>query len=241
MSPRGTKKIDVSLRDSRKWFILPVLSLHVLIGCVESSTPPTGDADVDDSGMNDGDVDGGAAEVCIKLDPETRSAEHDIDVTVALRSADVYFLSETARQTGAVGLDGAPLVQSISSNGSGYSDELVNVIEALARETPLDVGAFALDLPGDDIDASALIERIEPLHGDPASGVTSIESDMFRGVTPGTSLTFRLHVNGDTIPAPDTTQVVPAVVGFRAGEVALIEELLIRIEVPGFDGVEVCP
>jgi hypothetical protein len=149
-------------------------------------------------------------------------------------------LETIARRTGAVDSDGVPLVYSISPSGVGLGDEVVHGIETLALRVPVDVDAIAVDVPGDDLDATTLVQRIVAVSADPPTGVSGIEGDTFFDAMPGTRLRYRLEVHVDVSPIPARTTLYPVLIRFRADEVSVLDERVVYIEVPGLDGREAC-
>jgi predicted small lipoprotein YifL len=149
-------------------------------------------------------------------------------------------LEQLARATGAVDTDGVPLVYSVSSSGTGLDIEVVRGIESLALRVPLDVDAVSLDWPGDDLDATILIERIEAVSADPPAGVDRIEGNTFYNAQPGTRLAFRVYVDVSVIPRPPTVRVYPVIVRIRGNRVSVLREETLYIAVPGLDGTTGC-
>ena len=133
-------------------------------------------------------------------------------------------LVEMARRTGAVDDSGSPLVYSISPTGVGLDQEVVRGLEALALRVPVDVDAIVLDVPGDDLDATVLVERVVALRAVPPNGVSRIEGDTFHDVLPGTRITFALEVRVDVIPTPPRTRLYPVLVRFRANRGSVLRE-----------------
>ena len=85
-------------------------------------------------------------------------------------------LEATVIATGAVDLDGIPIMYDIGYSGDGLSTGVVDSIEMLATRVPFDVDTFTEDDPGDPlgIDATCFIRRIIPLRW---FGPTGIEND----------------------------------------------------------------
>jgi hypothetical protein len=130
--------------------------------------------------------------------------------------------TDAATGTGSVGADGAPLAFTIPGNGTGLGDQVVEAIEHLAGQVPMDIRAVAVDVdegPADLVDATVFVDRLEPnVEGgvaDPADaarvcvgGLAVIDADgdgldeTFDDVLPGTIVCF------DIVPRRNTT--VPA-------------------------------
>ncbi len=149
-------------------------------------------------------------------------------------------LGEVSRRTGAVDSEGNPLVYSVSPSGNGLDEEVVRGIESLALRVPLDVDAVVLDWPGDDLDATILVDRVVAVRADPPTGVSRIEGDTFYDALPGTRLFFTLYVDTSVIPTPPTSQVYPVIVQIRGNRVSVLREEVINIAVPGLDGSTGC-
>ncbi|HJK97959.1 MAG TPA: hypothetical protein RMF84_12090 [Polyangiaceae bacterium LLY-WYZ-14_1] len=104
-------------------------------------------------------------------------------------------LRAIARDTGALDRSGDPLVINIGASGDRVGQGVVDAIELLASEVPLDVDAVIRDVGGDAFDATAFIEDLRVLRADPASGAERIEGPRAIGTVPGTRLTFGLTVD----------------------------------------------
>jgi hypothetical protein len=161
-----------------------------------------------------------------------------IGISSALDGED--HLQVVARQTGAVDNDDTPLVYSISSSGTGLDESVVQGIESLARRVPLDVDAIAIDVGGDDLDATILVQEVIALRADPPTGVDRIEGNMFYNALPGTVLTFGLVIRVDVIPMPEHTTLYPVMIRVRGNQVSVLREVIVYIEVPGLDGADLC-
>ena len=149
-------------------------------------------------------------------------------------------LQEVARRTGAVDTDGQPLVYTVSPSGSGLDIEVVRGIESLALRVPLDVDAVVMDFPGNDLDATILVEEVVAVRADPPSGVSRIEDATFFDALPGTQLFFTLHIDVSVIPRPPTVRVYPVIVRIRGNRVSVLREVIVYIAIPGLDGTTGC-
>jgi hypothetical protein len=161
-------------------------------------------------------------------------------IGIASENEAVPYLEEVGRRTGAVDHDGNPLVYEISNDGTGLDETIVGGIESLARRVPIDVDAIVLDVSGDDLDATVLVQAVIALRADPPSGVDRIEGNTFYQAMPGTLLTFRLRIDVSVIPIPDHTTLYPVLVRVRGNRVTVLLERVIYIEVPGRDGADLC-
>jgi hypothetical protein len=149
-------------------------------------------------------------------------------------------LEEVARRTGTVDRDDALLVYSISPDGTGLDETIVEGIESLARRVPLDVTATIEDVGGDELDATVLVQELVAARAEPTSGVSGIEGSAFYQALPGTTLTFTLRLDVSVIPVPDHTTLYPLMLSVRGNRVAKFLDAVISIEVPGRDDVDLC-
>jgi hypothetical protein len=116
-------------------------------------------------------------------------------------------LNETAIATGAVDLEGNPLVFDIGSNGENLDTQVVDAVEILATKVPFDVDTYTRDMPDgymdpgwEEVDATCFIKKRIPQPGwDPPPGYTADEAVAFYDqsafylVLPGTQITFRVQ------------------------------------------------
>lgn len=145
-------------------------------------------------------------------------------------------LRALSTDTGSVDADGNPLFFDIGGRGERIGDEIVGAVQFVASEVPLDVDAFASDIPGDGVDASEVLRDVRAVSADPMSNVERIDGASFLGVIPGTSLVFEIVFDATTLAPSPTRRVFPARITFRAGRSRLgVRE--IDIVVPGDDGL----
>lgn len=154
----------------------------------------------------------------------------------ALSDSPMPHLRAAASATGAVA-NGELLAIDIGGDGSGVGEGIVSAITRLAEGTLLDVDAIVEDVPGDEFDARDLVESIRPLEAVPASGVREITGDSFLGVVPGTSVTFRVQVNAESVPPSSETLRIPARVLFRAFGRSRLDRREILLVIPGMTAV----
>jgi hypothetical protein len=184
-----------------------------------------------------------------EVDPAPHQYEEAVDALVArdirvfgLGARDVgrdsphEHLRRLARDTGTVDGAGQPFFQDIGSRGDRVGSSIVDAIQQLASGLLLDVDAVVQDVPGDAIDARALVTRVRPRSADPPGGVRAIEPDRFLGVEPGTRVTFEAEVDVSSLPPSDSTRRVPARIIFRAFGRSRVGEQDVIIVVPGIDG-----
>ena len=122
--------------------------------------------------------------------------------------------TDVCTATASVDFTGAPLAFTIPNDGTGLGDQVIDAIELLASQVPMDISAVAADVdegPGDAVDATVFVDHIEPNlvggvadPGDPARvcvGGLAVEDlapgdtipDLFVDVLPGTIVCFDIH------------------------------------------------
>lgn len=151
----------------------------------------------------------------------------------------VQDMRETGIALGTIDVDGNPLVFDIGDDGSGLDETVVDSVKTLANRVRFDVDAVVEDVPGDPYDGRDLIQAIRPLSADPADGVQSIDETAFRGVIPGTHVTFSVTVRNDVIPRGPEPIVVPVRIIFRGNFRTTLEALNVDIVIPALNG-EAC-
>ena len=145
-------------------------------------------------------------------------------------------LRAIAADTGAIAGDGSPLAFDIGGTGRGVDSNVVRAVQRLAEGTPLDVDAIVEDVPGDGIDAAALVRRVRPLQAVPADGVASIGETQFVGVVPGTEVTFEVEIDASELePMPETRRARARLI-FRAFERSRLGRIDLEFLIPGTDG-----
>ncbi|MCH2109871.1 MAG: hypothetical protein MK135_11105 [Polyangiaceae bacterium] len=126
-----------------------------------------------------------------------------------------------AELTGSVDAEGEPLIFATKREemkGASGAQLVQSAIETLAAQTPLDLQAVARDLPGDDVDATQFIERIEAdgegEKADPrdamricVGGLSTFtgadgSASGFSGVAPGTPVCFTIIVAQNEVVPP---------------------------------------
>ncbi len=156
-------------------------------------------------------------------------------------------MTEWARLTGTVDAAGTPLVFTIGSDGSGLTDSIADAIARLATETPQDISTRAQDgrdIPErtPNIDATTMIKEIVPAAAFDAAGI-ELTADVlarddrnFYGVTPGTTVEFRVRFLNDTVPPLTTAQIFLAKIIVVGNGVADLDEREVIIVVPAGSG-----
>ncbi len=148
-------------------------------------------------------------------------------------------LVAVARDTGAVRLDGSPIVLDIGTDGSSLSRDAVDAVRALVDEVPIDVDALVEDYPGDALDALMFVRGIETVSATPADGAIRL-GDRFVDVRPGTRVTFRvLLANGSIERGPEPITYRMTIV-LRGDGVTRLSQTVVDVVIPSADG-EGCP
>lgn len=153
------------------------------------------------------------------------------------RPSPIGHLRALAIDTGSLDASGEPLVFDIGSGGNLIGDRIVQAVQFVASEVPLDVDAVAEDLPGDTVDANDVLRGVIAVSADPPSNVDRIEGSSFFGVIPGTALTFELIVDASGLPPSSERRVYGARIIFRASGRSRLEVRELEIVVPGTDGI----
>jgi len=129
--------------------------------------------------------------------------------------------TQIATDTGAVDVMGNPLVFSVDGSGSGLGSQVIDAINILANQVPLDISAVGHDDTSDLVDATVFIDRIVPntVGGEPdpldptivcVGGLATADSDgdtvadMFDNVLPGTAVCFDIYPARNMTVEPTT-------------------------------------
>lgn len=145
-------------------------------------------------------------------------------------------LRQLAADTRSLDRGGAPLFFDIGSRGDRIGEEIVEAVQFIASEVPLDVDAIAQDRPGDSVDASVILRGVRALRASPPENVRRIEGASFFGVVPGTRLTFGLVLDASGLEPSPTRRVFPVRILFRASGRSRLEVRDVDVVVPGADG-----
>jgi hypothetical protein len=148
-------------------------------------------------------------------------------------------LRNIAMDTGAIGLDGQPLVFDVGRRGENLGTEVVSAIETFAAAIEFDVDTLLLDPdPRDGIDPRDFVDAVLAIRAIPADGVASIEREagVFRGVVSGTDLLFQLRLRNDAIVPGPTARRFRLEIIFRGDGRTRLDRRIIDIVIPGADG-----
>ncbi|MBI5491118.1 MAG: hypothetical protein HY905_27550, partial [Deltaproteobacteria bacterium] len=154
-------------------------------------------------------------------------------------------MQATVVATGAVDLDGIPLIYDIGSNASGLGTGVVDAIEMLATRVPFDVDTFTEDDPGDPlgVDATCFIRRIIPLRwigptgieNDPESAAGMDESTFYE-VLPGATVEFTVQFqNVGCFAGDEYARVFLATIVVQGDHVTRLDERVVLIIVPAIE------
>ncbi len=152
--------------------------------------------------------------------------------------------------TGAVDSTGSPLIYVIPHDGTGLGTEVVNAVETLVEQVPIDISAQARDHTADTVDATQFIDRVvantvggvadprDPTKVCPGSlpvedtdGDT--EPDLFVDILPGTNVCFDIHAaRNETVEATADPQVFIAFIDVVADDVTVLDTRAVFFLVP---------
>lgn len=148
-------------------------------------------------------------------------------------------LDAIARDTGAVGATGAPLVLDIGSGGERLSESVVDAIEILASVIEFDIDTRLSDPdPGDAVDPRDFVDAVLAIRAEPPEGAGEIDRDagVFRRVRTGTRVLFQLRLRNDAVAPGEGPQRFRLEIIFRADMRTRIGSTIVEIVVPGRDG-----
>jgi hypothetical protein len=158
-----------------------------------------------------------------------------------------------ASGTGSVDASGGPLVHDVASSGSGLGAQIVDAIEILAQQVPVELTAVLRDDLSDLVDTVAeFVDHVEPSvvggYHDPrdptivcAGGLLVDDRhapldgtpDTFTEVLPGTPVCFDVHVKQNwTVPATSEPQVFLMELDVVANDVTVVNTARIYFLVP---------
>jgi hypothetical protein len=162
-------------------------------------------------------------------------------------------MEEVATGTGSVDVDGNPLVFVINPLGTGVGEQVVEAVETLATQVPIDISAEAVDRvdgPGDTVDATVFIQRIVPSEAggvadprDPTrvcvGGLETTDADAdtwadaFVDVLPGVVVCFDIFAASNvTVPPAREPQLFTADVNVLGDRVTILDTRLVYFIVP---------
>ena len=154
-------------------------------------------------------------------------------------------MEATVVATGAIDMDGQPLIFNVGASGELLSTSVVDAIEMLATRVPFDVDTYTEDDPTDPlgIDATCFIRRIIPLEWygptgvahDPAAAAGMDESTFYE-VLPGTQVTFTVQFqNVGCFEGDEMMRAFRAIIVVQGDHVARLDERIVLIIVPAIE------
>jgi hypothetical protein len=146
---------------------------------------------------------------------------------------------QLARDTGAIDALGEPLVFSIGSSGTDLVARVLEAVGTIGDGLATNIDLYVTDpVPGDAIDAVALVSEIIPLRAEPASGIDGIDvaDARFLGVRGATRVIYSLEVRTDLVVQRATPQEILLDVHFRGDGGVELGVQRLRFVVPAFDG-----
>ena len=154
-------------------------------------------------------------------------------------------MEATTIATGAIDMDGRPLVFDVGYDGALLSTSVVDAIEMIATRVPFDVDTYAEDDPTDPlgIDATCFIRRIIPLEWygptglahDPAAAA-GLDESTFYEVLPGTQVKFTVQFqNVGCFEGDEMMRAFRAIIVVQGDHVARLDERIVLIIVPAVE------
>lgn len=151
----------------------------------------------------------------------------------------VAHLQSIARDTGAVGEDGAPIWVDIGTSGERLDTGVIDVVRTLVEETPIDVDVLVEDWPFDSVDALDFVAGVSTAGATPRSGATD-RGDRYEGVRPGTRVRFRVALANETFPRGPEPQSYYLTIVLRGDGVTRLRETVVEVVIPSLGG-DGCP
>lgn len=140
-----------------------------------------------------------------------------------------------ARDTGAVGPRGEPLVFNIGTDASGLDRQVIEAVRTLVDDVPIDIDLLVEDVPGDPLDATTFVRRVLALSAEPPDGATNL-GDRFADVRPGTRVTFSVELQNELIPPSPLEQRYRMRIVLRGDGVTRLTETVVEVVIPGMMG-----
>jgi hypothetical protein len=145
-------------------------------------------------------------------------------------------LNAIARNTGAVTPSGAPIVFDIGRDGSRLDTGVVESVQTLVEEVPIDIDLVVEDVPDDGFDALEFVRAVETLRSAPSDGAID-RGDRFDRVLPGTRVFFRVLLQNESIPRRSTPQFYFLRIVFRGDGVTRLSTATVKIVIPSEEGM----
>jgi len=173
-----------------------------------------------------------------------------ITVVAGGESTALSHATQMSTDTGAVDVGGSPLVYTTAYDGTGLGSEIVDGIETMAYQVPLDISRLIRDDDTDIVDATQFIDRVVPnvVGGVPdpvdptlicvgglevADMDSDTDIDTFVDILPGTPVCFDIFVlQNNTVPPTDEPQVFKAYVDVIGDGITVLSTRCIYFLVP---------
>jgi hypothetical protein len=179
--------------------------------------------------------------------PHTYSEARDALDRLSIRVMGLYSgngegrgdLVAIARDTGALGSDGSPLVFDIGERGSSLSTSVVEAIRTLADVIEFDVDTVLVDPDlSDSVDPRDFVEEVIPIRAEPMDRIRAIDraTGRFLGVRAGTRVYYQLRLRAGLVSPTREPQRYLLEIVFRGDARTRLGSLIIEIVIPGEDG-----
>jgi hypothetical protein len=147
-------------------------------------------------------------------------------------------LQTVARDSGAVSPSGEPVVFDIGSDGRNLDTGVIDAVETLVDEVPIDIDVLVEDVEGDPFDATMFVEEVVALRAVPRDGAVN-RGDRFDGVRPGTRVTFSILLQNDLLPPAMEARSYLMRIVLRGDRATRLQTTIVQIVIPGVRG-ETC-
>lgn len=151
-------------------------------------------------------------------------------------------LEAVAEDTGAVDVDGRPLVFDIGRDGERLGTGVVDTLKEFADAVVYDIDAIPEDPePGDGVDATTFVKDIRPVRAEPMSAIEGIDETkgVFRGVQAGTRVFFELLLGPQGVERGPEPQRFRLLIRFRGDGSTFLGSTEVELVVPALGG-EAC-
>jgi hypothetical protein len=152
---------------------------------------------------------------------------------LALRDLEVV-----ARDTGAVDERGEPIVIDIGPDGRSLGAAVVDAVQTVVDEVPIDIDLVVEDVEGDDLDATDFVREIVALRAAPVGGAQN-RGDRFDDVRPGTRVFFSVALQNEILPPSDEARSYLMRIVLRGDGVTRLDVTVVQVVIPGV-GMETC-
>lgn len=133
--------------------------------------------------------------------------------------------------------NGNPIYYDIGTQGERLNNAVVDAIQKLVKETPIDVDIVLEDLGDDGVDATKFVRNIDAYQVVPDDKAQA-DGAVFRKVQPGVKVVFRLQLINDALVPKADAQVFPVRVTLRKNGITPMVVQLVNIVVPSNSGTD---